>query len=207
MWLLSAAIAAGIGLQAPAAPSQPPSTPAAPASQDAKPLGWVLDDVSGEMTHESTGVRFPKGHGDLVRGNVTTGDDQGQDVSVTYGRPGGIYWATVYLYPRKLDGVPDPRNHFGGVLDEIERLHDGAHQQQALEGELAVGGRRFHGYLAVYTYKTDGRPVASLAVLVPVGERFVKVRATRYLTGDAEGDGKDLLETTIDLLSIVQLEP
>ena len=203
MWVPAAAVAAMLVLQSPAPAPAPPHV--ASAVQAGKPLGWALDEASGVMTHESTGVRFPKSHGDLVRGNVTTGDDQGQDVSVTYGRPG--YWATLYLYPRKLFGVPDPHDHFGYVLDEIEQMHAGAHREQTLEGDLDVGGHRYHGYLAVYTYKSNGQPVASLAVLVPVGERFVKVRATRYLTGDAAADGKDLLESSVGLLSLVQLEP
>jgi hypothetical protein len=167
------------------------------------PKGWRLEASTGNLVHETTGVQFPEAQGGMTRGDVLTVDDKGENVAINYERPDHRLWLTVYIYPKDFGGAPDPRKHFDQLLREVAAWRKGS-LEKAVERPVQLGNQERAGFVAFFRYRDRAQPVGSLLFLIPVGDRFVKVRATRVVDhGDDALD--EALQAALSVLRSIQL--
>src|SRR5262249_30765317 len=110
-----------------------------------------------------------------------------------------VLWLTFYVYPNSFGGAPDPTAHFRMVVTDVLVSHDGAEVERAAQMNLPLGSRIMTGYNAfLHWYERDDQ-VGSVVVLIPAGDRFVKVR-TRFLLHGPARPADDAWGFTLDLL-------
>ncbi len=135
----------------------------------------------------------------MLRREVVTVDNKGEHISVDYKREDGQLRATVYLYPKDFGETPDPREHFAASMSALIESYQEVRRETAIERALPLGRRERPGFVAFFRYRERSKQVGSLLFLVPVGERFVKVRTTVSIEtgdeqlGEALGAGLELL--------------
>jgi hypothetical protein len=103
-------------------------------------------------------------------------------VSIGYDCP-GTPWLTVYVYPNSFGGAPDPHDHFDMVIEDVVAFSPTAQLAWRTPSDLKLGSRTLQGFEARLDWADTQGTFGSLAVLVPDGDRFVKVRASALLDG------------------------
>jgi hypothetical protein len=179
------------------ASTQPPSGPA----RAPLPAGWRIDASTRELVHVGSLYHFAATHRGCTRVDPHAYDASGANVSVGYQCTDRVLWLTFYVYPNSFGGAPDPTEHFRMVVSEVLVSHDGAELERAVQMNLPLGSRIMTGYNAfLHWYQRDDE-IGSFVVLIPDGDRFVKVRTSFLLDGtsrpveDAWGFTLDLLRT------------
>ena len=165
------------------------------------PAGWRLDDSTRELVHVGSLFHFAAIHRGCARVDPHAYDASGANVSVGYNCADRVLWLTFYVYPSSFGGAPDPTAHFRMVVSDALVSHDGAEVERAVQMNLPLGSRIMTGYNAfLHWYERDDE-IGSFVVLIPDGDRFVKVRTSFLLDGtarpvdDAWGFTLDLLRT------------
>jgi hypothetical protein len=92
-----------------------------------------------------------------------------------------------YVYPASYGGVPDPPTHFRGVVGDVLSTHPGAKVERAVQGAFPLGPRQVEGFVAYVRWFEPENEVGSFVVLLPDGDRFVKVRTSVRLGVADEG--------------------
>jgi hypothetical protein len=151
------------------------------------PHGWRADAATGDFVHERTGYRFAAMRGACRRDWPHNYDADGDNTSVPYLCPESGVWLTLYLYPASYGGVPDPPTHFRGVVGDALSAHAGAKVERAVQGTFPLGPRDVEGFAAFLRWFEPEHEVGSFVVLVPDGDRFVKVRTSVGLGVADEG--------------------
>lgn len=167
--------------------SPPRSGPGTADPGEGLPRGWRADAATGDFVHERTGYRFAPARGECRRGMPHDFDAEGDNTSVPYTCPSSGVWLTFYLYPASYGGVPDPPTHFRGVVGDALAAHDGAKVERAAQGPFLLGARQVEGFVAFLRWFEPDHEVGSFVVLVPDGDRFVKVRTSVGLGVADEG--------------------
>jgi hypothetical protein len=145
------------------------------------------------VTHRGTGTQFPGNCNGMQRRSVRTIDGNNDHLVVHYERSDRQLWATIYIYPKQFAGTSDPREHFASSMQAVASSYEGVERETAIERPLAVGGRDRPGFVALFRYRERAARVGSMLFLVPIGDRFVKVRTTRVLEA-----GDESLPETLD---------
>lgn len=130
----------------------------------------------------ASGYRFAALHGGCQRGAVHDYDGSGDNVSVAYDCPTPM-WFTIYVYANSYGGVPHPPDHFRGVVGDVFATHAGAKVENAVEVSLPLGTRTLPGFSALLSWPEPDGEMGSFLLLIPDGNRFVKVRVSFLLDG------------------------
>lgn len=131
-----------------------------------------------DFVHDSTGFHFAPMRGECRRGVPHNYDATGDNTSIGYSCPQSGAWLTLYVYPTSLGGLPDPPQHFRGVVGDALSANPGAKVERAVQGPVPLGSREWPGFIAYLRWFEAEREVGSFVVLVPYGDRFVKVRTS-----------------------------
>lgn len=151
------------------------------------PRGWSTDRATAEFVHAATGFRFAPMRGDCLRTQPHNYDATGENTSVGYNCPQSGAWLTFYVYPTAYGGLPEPERHFRAVVGDALSAHPGSQVERAAQTSLPLGARVLPAFAAQVRWFEDEREVGSFVVLVPDGERFVKVRSSVGLGVADEG--------------------
>ena len=170
------------------------------------PAGWRLDPASKAIVHVKTGAQFPEHEAGLNRGEVTTFDDEGENVGIDYRRADGRLWVTVYIYPKEFGTTPDPEMHFRALVEVIPEAYQSSSVKNAVSRAVQLGSTERPGFVALFHYQVESKPVGSLLFLVPVGDRFIKVRASQILER-SDDDPDEALQAAITVLESIEVEP
>jgi hypothetical protein len=153
-----------------------------PRPGDLLPPGWHLDAETRELVHVSSGFHFAEWLEECVRGMPHDYDAAGENVSVGYDCP-DTPWLTIYVYPNSFGGAPDPQDHFDLVLHDVVAMSPTAQLKWRTPSDLKLGSRTMPGFEARLDWLDSYGSFGSLALLIPDGDRFVKVRASARLDG------------------------
>lgn len=158
------------------------SRPPAPSPRVEKPTAWTSDAASGDVVLTASGYRFAALQKGCERGEVHEFDASGDNVSVAYDCP-SLLWLTIYVYANSYGGVPNPPDHFRGVVGDVLAAHAGATVERAVELPLPLGTRTIPGFTAFLSWPEPKGEIGSFLMLIPDGARFVKVRVSFPLDG------------------------
>jgi hypothetical protein len=169
---------AALALLLAACASAPRSGPGTADPGDALPAGWNADRATADFVHDTTGFHFAPMRGECRRGVPHNYDATGDNTSIGYSCPQSGAWLTLYVYPLSFGGLPDPPQHFRGVVGDVLSANPGAKVERAVQGPVPLGPRELPGFIAYLRWFEAEHEVGSFVVLVRDGDRFVKVRTS-----------------------------
>ena len=170
---------------------------------------WRIEEPTGELIHVASGYRFAKERQGCERVNPHVYDESGENVSVGYNCPNPTLWLTVYIYPTAFGDTPNPSEHFRLVISEALAFHEKAKVDIAAEMPLPLGTRTVNGFNAFLHWSENKESIGSFAVLIPDGNRFVKVR-TSFVLDESDESAlplKRAWDLTLDVLRSVGPSP
>ena len=134
--------------------------------------GWHLEATSGDLVHDLSDLRFPAHFESMVRGEPTTYDSTGANVSVRYGTPDWTRALTFYIYPQGRQTWME----FEGVLSTIVRCHDSAFINSMKKESIVLGDHATTVHAAGLEYRVEGVELGSWILLTTDHGRFYKIR-------------------------------
>jgi len=145
----------------------------------------IHDSQTASVVKHATGFEFPEKVDEFVRVDVHNFDNSGQDLSATYNKIALAAVATVYVYPRRGQGL---HPHFKETFEGIVADRPGAVASEQKTVELEQRGSMHTAYYGYFEVEETGIKKVSEIYLFELDDYFVKYRIT-YAAGmrsDAE---------------------
>jgi hypothetical protein len=141
-----------------------------------------IDLPEGEAwLHEPSGFKFPADVGTFTRLGASRFDEEGRNVSVTYGDRALKVLVTTFVYPNTPD--MSLASHFEQVKRELRKANANARVLAEGPWTLEQGKRKLTGRRAAFSFNIDvgggkKQEVVSEVYLLRLGDQFLKFRVT-----------------------------
>jgi hypothetical protein len=137
-------------------------------------------DRDQPWVHEPTGFNFPPDLGTFTRLGGSRFDQDGRNVSVTYGDRALRLMVSAYVYPNTPGA--SLADHFEQVTREVRKVNPKAEVLADGKWTLQQGGKKFAGRRAAFSSEVRVRGEALNLVeevyLLVLGDQFIKFRIT-----------------------------